>query len=445
METDANRTQDIYLPGSKIDNCDVLFGINRDENQYLKDCQEMDERIINDSFSTAFPVSNFENVLRLEHELQSSLMASEDADGAMSGPHPSSVQETVFPVISVKIKQEEEAYSVDHQNFEKTEPIYIQRALPFSNTEPATSFTEDADGPESSIVHATDYAAIQRRRQTRSTIKKPETPLCNASSRKVNVNLLEEVQKGCTSESQMSAENNQVPGGANATSCEISFRKPVYSNLHQRTTKAVISSGYDECGSNVSNVTLGLSPQNTDQNWRQYTDSEYEKNISLKGILVKPKTSTTKGKQYICSVCGKTFTQMGNLLRHQTIHFGQKPYKCTECEKSFSQKVHFIRHQRTHSGERPYQCTECMKSFSRKESLLAHKRTHTGDRPYQCLECGKSYSVKQSLIFHQRKHSGEKPYQCTICDKKFSWKQNFIGHQRTHMTAEPKSTNLDTC
>ncbi|XP_069463732.1 zinc finger protein 282-like isoform X3 [Ambystoma mexicanum] len=155
METDANRTQDIYLPGSKIDNCDVLFGINRDENQYLKDCQEMDERIINDSFSTAFPVSNFENVLRLEHELQSSLMASEDADGAMSGPHPSSVQETVFPVISVKIKQEEEAYSVDHQNFEKTEPIYIQRALPFSNTEPATSFTEDADGPESSIVHAT--------------------------------------------------------------------------------------------------------------------------------------------------------------------------------------------------------------------------------------------------------------------------------------------------
>ncbi|KAJ1152361.1 hypothetical protein NDU88_005136 [Pleurodeles waltl] len=113
VELDSDRIHGGYCsPHDKMDRFDVGIEVNQEECQYVKACKKTDERITNDSFSTAFPVLDFDNALKLEHELASSLTAHQDAEVTESNV--SSGQETKITITTFRIKEEDEIYSMDH-------------------------------------------------------------------------------------------------------------------------------------------------------------------------------------------------------------------------------------------------------------------------------------------------------------------------------------------
>ncbi|XP_069091428.1 zinc finger protein OZF-like isoform X2 [Pleurodeles waltl] len=154
-----------------------------------------------------------------------------------------------------------------------------------------------------------------------------------------------------------------------------------------------------------------------------------------------------------CIQCGKYYSQSANETTLQQVKNRELLNKCSDCKKNASQLENQnklvggriygkglrqsqsrIMHKKLHTGERPYSCNECGKSFKQSQTLTTHQRIHTGEKPYICSECGRCFSDVANLIQHQRIHTDERPYHCPECPSRFRRRGHLIRHKRTHAT-----------
>ncbi|XP_029440822.1 zinc finger protein 135-like isoform X2 [Rhinatrema bivittatum] len=96
--------------------------------------------------------------------------------------------------------------------------------------------------------------------------------------------------------------------------------------------------------------------------------------------IVKHERKHGMEKMHVCSVCGRGFRANSTLTVHKRTHTGERPFQCRECEKRFSRNSTLTVHMRTHTGEKPYKCTQCSKSYSQSYSLKLHQKSHTGEK-----------------------------------------------------------------
>ncbi|XP_078527238.1 zinc finger protein 10-like isoform X2 [Lissotriton helveticus] len=280
-------------------------------------------------------------------------------------------------IISILVKDEEEAYCMDYRDRKKKE----------------------------SLNRLTGEENMKRKhdvRDLRSCTRKEA--LIKTSALKENVKMLHSCDKGTSFKSQVSPGLNQELEQNRSIQFINVFSEAPYGTVHQRTSRGQLLEYSNDWQNDLGQLNLLPCQPNI------------HKTLSL----------------YSCTECSKTFSKKEYLTEHKNTHIGARPYQCNQCEKSFTKKDNLFVHKRAHTGERPYHCIICDKHFSQKGVLNRHQRIHIGERPYQCNICEKRFSQKGVLNRHQRTHMGEKPYQCTECEKSFSQKGTLIAHQRAH-------------
>ncbi|XP_069507840.1 zinc finger protein 514-like isoform X2 [Ambystoma mexicanum] len=249
-------------------------------------------------------------------------------------------------IVSVLIKEEEEPYSMDHEDNEKIENISIQTG------------NED----------------MNRAKKARESAKCSEksTP-CNTFLSKTNAKVTPNLHMETNAKRQ-----DRLLGGEKPTHGESAFSNPAHTGLFQGSPNIRRPDKYSEFQSSQRHSQFPNYLPNTQQSQTIYTVSE----------------------------CDESFSPAGELGEHARTQSRERTYACNECEKRFFEKSHLIAHHRTHSGEKTYPCTFCHKTFNRKYNLDGHVRIHTGERPYKCTECEKDFSRKSDFNRHQKKHSG---------------------------------------
>lgn len=297
------RTESFSIPtGDSFTNPDELFNIRREETLHLDNPQDAERR-----------------------ETIDHLQPAEQA------------------IISICIKEEDEPYSIDHQ-----------------------------DGGRMASPRAGEQST-SRQQNVAEFIRCTKTTADKLSMRKANMNVPQTSPRGTNSRNQLHPKGCWGEGGKATVAWESVFSSSEHYGPVQARPQEV-SEKYSDHEINLKRPLLLKDLAKVQQNSISYSSAALDTNLSCEG--------EQKGK----------YSEV-------------RPYSCTDCEKSFLYKENLIKHYRTHTGEKTCTCTFCHKSFSRKDNLKRHMRMHTGEKPYRCTECGKSFTWKESLNLHQRKHT----------------------------------------
>ncbi|XP_069098817.1 zinc finger protein 282-like isoform X2 [Pleurodeles waltl] len=291
---------------------DALFSIRREENQHL---------------------DNLDNLQDLEGREKIDLHHPEEQ-----------------AIISICIKEEDEPYSIDHEDNGKM---------------------ESPGAGEQSMTRQQNVAEFIR-------CTKP-TAQNKLSMRKGNMNVPQTSPRVTNTRNQLHSKRCWKEGGKGTVAWESVFSSSEHHGSYHARPQG-LSQNYSDHANNLKSPLLLKKLSKLQENSISYSSATLDTNLSREG----ERTGEQKGK----------YSEV-------------RPYSCTECEKSFLYKENLIKHYRTHTGEKPCTCTFCHKSFSRKDNLKRHMRMHTGEKPYRCTDCGKSFTWKESLNLHQRKHTRE--------------------------------------
>ncbi|XP_078511897.1 uncharacterized protein LOC144770936 isoform X2 [Lissotriton helveticus] len=300
------RTESFSIPtDDSFTSPDELFNIRREENLHLDNLQDAEGR---------------ENIDHL---------------------HPAEQA-----IISICIKEEDEPFSIDHQNGGRME------------------------SPRGEQSTSRQQNVAEFIRCTKKTADK-------LSVQKATVNVPQTSPRGTNSSNQLYPKGCWGERGKATVAWENVFSGSEHYGPFQARPQGV-SQKYSDPENNLKRPLLLKDLAKLQQNSISYPPAALDTNLSREG----EHTGEQKDK----------YSEV-------------RPYSCTDCEKSFLYKENLIKHYRTHTGEKTCTCTFCHKSFSRKDNLKRHMRMHTGEKPYRCTECGKSFTWKESLNLHQRKHT----------------------------------------
>ncbi|XP_078532570.1 uncharacterized protein LOC144818740 isoform X2 [Lissotriton helveticus] len=308
--------------GDTTTNHDVISRININDNPALINPSQSEEKekerkdCRSAVCSTGFPFIRNDGCLRKEEEAVSTFF---DHLGESSAD-PSAGHEVAASVFSFRIKDEEEACEMEHEDFKRT----------------------------GSSSCSSDNESMERERKRRYFGKgTEEIAPRKVPSRKGKMKMVHSSQNETNCKSQLWTGNIPELEGDQIAQQEAHFNSSSLSISHQRNPAEDIPNNY-----------------NTYESHPDYLKLTY-------------RTETQQNRtRYSCTQCMKSFSAKTSVTRHQRTHTGERPFQCTECDKSFIQNGDLIRHQRSHSGERPYHCLDCGKRFSQKGHLRSHQRRH---------------------------------------------------------------------
>ncbi|XP_035459998.1 zinc finger protein 142 isoform X2 [Scophthalmus maximus] len=138
--------------------------------------------------------------------------------------------------------------------------------------------------------------------------------------------------------------------------------------------------------------------------------------------------------RHTCDVCAKTFGGVTKLRQHKMrIHDKQPTHFCSLCDFSGYTLDDIRRHKlRCHTGELKHACADCDACFSSEIALRNHcKRVHQHQVQFLCELCDYTCSSKVILKTHQQ--SKHRQVKCATCHKAFLTKENLEIHLRTHL------------
>ncbi|XP_069063910.1 zinc finger protein 684-like isoform X3 [Pleurodeles waltl] len=323
---------------------DVCFITKNEEPLYQNNPQHSEVRGRKDYLRTESQFFNSETFLRTEEALHFNKHLKADMEEGSTDP----ISE--YEVVPFCIKEEEETYSVDHQNNNRTRNL-------------ACLVADDETMSRYHIIGRSGKHSGKATSENSSAIK-----------------MGQKQENGPQSGNHLWTEMAGERGREDATKCETGFSDAAHLSFHQDMPVSQRSESSNELVGNIYQATPFKCQQNI------------QKIKSLNS----------------CNECKKTFSKKKYLTEHKRTHMAVRPYQCNECVKSFRRKYSLLVHKRTHTGERPYNCTICDKSFTQKGALNRHKRAHVGARPYHCNQCKKSFSQNGNLIAHQKTHNSSK-------------------------------------
>ncbi|XP_069462801.1 zinc finger protein 587B-like isoform X2 [Ambystoma mexicanum] len=274
-----------------------------------------------------FPPPNFDNFLKMEEVSTGCLMKRHIRDISPSNNSRNSV---AIPVVSLRIKEEHDAGSLEQQEAQLT-----------------GSFTISTDMPSSDRIRNEGH--LRKHTEENPQYKGP------LGINKI-VKVLQTSKPETNGKNQLFSQTNQELGAELKTQGEVRASDPSSTSFQHVNPNIGVPDTYTDCVASAGYLNLFQYQPDSQQN----------------------------STRYFCNRCTKSFSAKKSVIRHQRTHTGERPFQCTECHKSFIQNGDLIRHQRSHSGERPYQCTECGKWFSLKGNLRNHQKMHemnAGKRP----------------------------------------------------------------
>ncbi|XP_078541393.1 uncharacterized protein LOC144826671 isoform X2 [Lissotriton helveticus] len=166
------------------------------------------------------------------------------------------------------------------------------------------------------------------------------------------------------------------------------------------------------------------------------TCNEYDGSFNETSNQVKPHATRTLQRQHSYIERVNHLNESSVQAAHGQMHTGVKLCICSQCGKYFSQASNMITSQQI-NAEPPNKCNECEKSFKQSISQQQQFEKNMEERHFMCSDCGKSFKQSRNLITHQRIHTGEKPYACGVCGKSFRQSKNLITHRRIHTGEKP--------
>ncbi|XP_069093015.1 zinc finger protein 37A-like isoform X4 [Pleurodeles waltl] len=286
-----------------------------------KDCARSHHEMTNSPMCpTEIPFLGNNGCLRKEEEPVSIFIDHLGEEIGESSTDPSAGHEVAASVFSFRIKDEEEACEMEHEDIKRNEGSSC----------------------------SSDNESMERERKRRYFGKcTEEITSRKVQSRKGKMKVLQSSQNETNCKSHLWTGNKQELGEDQRAQQEGHFNNSAQSISHQRNPAEDTPNNYNTYESHPDYLKLTYRSE-TQQNRTRYS----------------------------CTQCMKSFSAKTSVTRHQRTHTGERPFQCTECDKSFIQNGDLIRHQRSHSGERPYHCLDCGKRFSQKGHLRSHQRRH---------------------------------------------------------------------
>ncbi|XP_069464087.1 zinc finger protein 34-like isoform X2 [Ambystoma mexicanum] len=425
-----------------------LSRINREDNQYLKDREEMGMMQSNDGLSTeeesllkivSFSIKEEANAYSADYEDKEKRACTEDVTGFLSLSSKSEVcfedcsatqrgkpcisvcskgKETMASAVSFDIQEEGDAHSINYEN--------SVRKGNLSNTRDDAVVTLGLSQSPLQKVETNVLEEPQAERGNTGINKSIHSAKHQESS---NWERMYECNEfGTTFNQKVDFLNHPIiyPGRNAYVFPEYDSRFNQGSTLvkHQENPRAQKTTAWTEGGKSFDESTLA-SPH-------EVLHSTLKMCICSQCGNVFNQSSSLEEQKNMCSACENVLSQSTNFSKHTIEQMADRTYICYDCGKSFRKSQALMRHQRIHTGERPYTCSECGKTFRESHALVIHQRLHTGEKPYTCNKCGKSFRQVSHRIKHQRMHTGEKPYICCVCERRFIDSSTLKRHQQIH-------------
>ncbi|XP_078510929.1 uncharacterized protein LOC144770344 isoform X4 [Lissotriton helveticus] len=281
---------------------------------------------------------------------------------------PSSEQPIETPIISVRIKEEEDPCLLESQHSERTGSFNSSTtSIPVATSVfSIKNKPHDSSSTKQGLDLGKGFLEMSPEDESIESMRKSSEEFCNERKRSVPVSVIPREKTAQYSTKRMHCEIKQKPRGSHRT-------QPTYTpgrNLEYERS--------------FHHLTNPMVQQIIHAGEMPYTCFEF----------IDERWTHKERRIYYCNDCGRGFWKLYCFKVHQRTHTGEKPYTCNECEKSFSQSSNLIRHQKIHSGDKPYRCTECGKSFSQSSSLAKHQNTHIRVDFMQCRSLS-PYAITQ--------------------------------------------------
>ncbi|XP_078504825.1 zinc finger protein 212-like isoform X2 [Lissotriton helveticus] len=300
-------------PSDTVNNSDALFRKNREEQLHLIHAEDPEGKERNCYLGPDFSLKNTAMCLRKEEPVSIFIdHLGEEVRKTITNPN---------TVASLRIKDEEERYSLEHQTGRRIKII----SAPLDNVNMINEWKDE--GIEKST----------KRKKYRAHLGKLKIWAMDP-----------EKETNCRSHLWPGSDEKLQGIGC-------SSNNPAQSVLPHESDHIELPDNYVEHEDNYV---------------------EHESNIGNINPLIYQHEITQKKTRYLCAICRKSFSAKTSVARHQRTHTGERPFQCAVCGKRFIQNGDLIRHRRSHSGERPYHCTYCGKRFSQKWHLGSHQRMH---------------------------------------------------------------------